>query len=82
MIETTFIEKVYNGGASKNNTGFIGGEPKQILDYSNAKETENLISLLKENNFTKIHIRLHSVTNNFLKKVLRLKILRSGNPIF
>lgn len=50
------IEKVYNGGASKNNTGFIGGEPKQILDYSNAKETENLISLLKENNFTKIHI--------------------------
>lgn len=50
------IEKVYNGGASKNNTGFIGGEPKQILDYSNAKETENLILLLKENNFTKIHI--------------------------
>ena len=50
------IEKVYNGGASKNNTGFIGGEPKQILDYSNAKETENLISLLKEYNFTKIHI--------------------------
>ena len=48
------IEKVYNGGASKNNAGFIGGEPKQILDYSNAKETENLISLLKENNFTKI----------------------------
>jgi len=51
-----FIEKIYNGGASKNNTGFIGGEPKQILDYSNAKETENLISFLKENNFTKIHI--------------------------
>ena len=50
------IEKVYNGGASKNNIGFIGDEPKQILDYSNAKETENLISLLKENNFTKIHI--------------------------
>lgn len=50
------IEKVYNGGASKNNTGFIGGEPKQILDYSNTKETENLISVLKENTFTKIHI--------------------------
>lgn len=50
------IEKIYNGGASKNNSGFIGGEPKQIFNYSTAKETENVISILKENNFTKIHI--------------------------
>ena len=50
------IEKIYNGGASKNNSGFIGGEPKQIFNYSTAKETENLISILKENTFTKIHI--------------------------
>ena len=50
------IEKVYNGGASKNNTGFIGGEPEQIFNYSKPVETENLISVLKENTFTKIHI--------------------------
>lgn len=51
-----FIEKIYNGGASKNNTGFIGGEPEQIFNYSKSVETENLISMLKENTFTKIHI--------------------------
>ena len=51
-----FIEKIYNGGASKNNTGFIGGEPEQIFNYSKSVETENLISVLKENTFTKIHI--------------------------
>lgn len=50
------IEKIYNGGASKNNSGFIGSEPKQIFNYSTAKETENVISILKENNFIKIHI--------------------------
>lgn len=26
------IEKIYNGGASKNNSGFIGGEPNQIFN--------------------------------------------------
>lgn len=51
-----FIEKIYNGGASKNNSGFIGGEPEQIFNYSKSVETENLISVLKENTFTKIHI--------------------------
>ena len=50
------IEKIYNGGASKNNTGFIGGESEQIFDYSKPLETENLVSVLKENGFTKIHI--------------------------
>ncbi len=51
-----FIEKIYNGGASKNNSGFIGSEPEQIFDYSKSIETENLIAVLKENTFTKIHI--------------------------
>lgn len=51
-----FIEKIYNGGASKNNSGFIGGEPEQIFNFSKSVETENLISVLKENSFTKIHI--------------------------
>lgn len=51
-----FIEKIYNGGASKNNSGFIGGEPEQIFNYSKSVETENFILVLKENTFTKIHI--------------------------
>lgn len=51
-----FIEQVYIGGASKNNTGFIGGDPIKMLDYSKALEAETLIATLKETNFTKIHI--------------------------
>ena len=50
------IEKMYNGGASKNNTGFVGNEPKEIINYSNQVEAESLITILKENTFTKIHI--------------------------
>lgn len=50
------IEKIYNGGASKNNTGFVGNEPKEIINYSNQAEAESLITILKENTFTKIHI--------------------------
>ena len=50
------IEKVYTGGASKNNTGFIGNDPQIKLNYSKPVQTEKLIRLLKENNFTKIHI--------------------------
>lgn len=51
-----FIEQVYIGGASKNNTGFIGNDPIKMLDYSKALEAETLIATLKETNFTKIHI--------------------------
>lgn len=51
-----FIEQVYIGGASKNNTGFIGDDPIKMLDYSKALEAETLIATLKETNFTKIHI--------------------------
>ncbi len=51
------IEKLYYGGASKNNSGFIGGAAEEILHYrSNAIDAERLVALLKENNFTKIHI--------------------------
>lgn len=51
-----FIEQVYIGGASKNNTGFIGNDPIKVMDYSKDVDAENLISTLKENKFTKIHI--------------------------
>lgn len=51
-----FIEKVYFGGASKNNNGFVGKEPLAILNYSADVEAEMLISYLKQKKFTKINI--------------------------
>ena len=51
------IEKPYSGGASKDNSGFIGAAAVENLRYeSNTTDTTRLIALLKENNFTKIHI--------------------------
>ena len=51
------IEKPYSGGASKDNSGFIWGAAEEVLHYeSNAHDATRLVSLLKENNFTKIHI--------------------------
>lgn len=51
------IEKLYSGGASKDNSGFIGGQVVKTLNYEeNPLDAEVLISILKENRFTKIHI--------------------------
>ena len=51
------IETVYLGGASKDNSGFSGGHPLHELAYlQNAIDEAKLISLLKETNYTKIHI--------------------------
>lgn len=51
------IEKVYSGGASKNNAGFRSKSPVFTLHYGeNPLDAEKLISLLKENNYTKINI--------------------------
>ncbi|MBO6293046.1 MAG: hypothetical protein J6N51_12465 [Selenomonas sp.] len=51
------IEKLYSGGASKDNSGFIGGKPVKTLNYGNNDvDAENLIMLLKQNSYTKIHI--------------------------
>ena len=47
------IEKLYTGSASKDNSGFIGGEAENVLHYDVALDAESIISLLKENNFTK-----------------------------
>ncbi len=51
-----FIERLYTGGASKDNSGFIGGEAAEDLCYSLPLGAERLVEILKENNFTKIHI--------------------------
>lgn len=52
------IEKVYFGGASKNNEGFSGGHaPDEVLDYkNNQSDVLRLRDLLKQNNYTKIHL--------------------------
>lgn len=50
------IEKLYTGGASKDNSGFIGKDAEKVLHYDEAVDAELLIALLRENNFTKIHI--------------------------
>lgn len=51
------IEKIYNGGASKDNVGFIGHSPVKELSYvEDMNDTQELIQLLRSNTYTKIHI--------------------------
>lgn len=50
------IEQLYCGGASKDNVGFIGGHAEKVLHYDKTIDAESVISLLKEDNYTKIHI--------------------------
>lgn len=53
----TYIERVYLGSASKDNVGFVGGHPFAELSYvENQADEATLISMLRENIFTKIHI--------------------------
>ncbi len=50
------IEKLYSGGASKDNSGFIGGNAEKVLHYDNPLDVEGIVALLKECNYSKIHI--------------------------
>lgn len=50
------IEKIYSGGASKDNSGFIGGNAEKVLHYDTPLDTESIVALLKECNYTKINI--------------------------
>lgn len=50
------IEKLYSGGASKDNSGFIGGNAEKVLHYDKPLDAESIVALLKECNYTKIHI--------------------------
>ena len=50
------IEKLYSGGASKDNSGFIGGNAETVLHYDKPLDVESIVTLLKECNYTKIHI--------------------------
>ncbi len=50
------IEKAYSGAASRNNEKFVAGDFFKKLNYSTPEEEEELIGILKTNNYTKIHI--------------------------
>lgn len=50
------IEKLYSGGASKDNSGFIGGDAETVLHYDKPLDVESIVKLLKECSYTKIHI--------------------------
>lgn len=50
------IEKVYFGGASKSNSGFVGHSYIAKYDYADQVAAANLIRVLKENAYTKINI--------------------------
>ena len=52
-----YIEKVYTGGASKSNAGFLGGEYDEKYSYGNNDlAITRLIDRLREPKFTRIHI--------------------------
>ena len=51
-----YIETIYNGGASKANTGFVGGTYDQKYDYSKQMDASKLITILKSAEWTKIHL--------------------------
>lgn len=50
------IEKVYHGGASKDNSGFSSNAPYATYNYDNLLEESQLIEVLRSCNFTKINI--------------------------
>lgn len=50
------IERVYFGGASKNDAGFAGGPYVTKFEYSNQLDAERLIDVLKQDEYTRIHI--------------------------
>ena len=51
-----YIEKIYAGAASKDNAAFIGESADKILHYNNSFEAEEIVTLLKQDYYTKIHI--------------------------
>lgn len=50
------IERIYVGGASKQNSGFQSKFSPVILNYDNQVDAEKLVSILKQKKYTKINI--------------------------
>ena len=51
-----YIERIYTGAASKDNSNFVCGNPCKKYNYTNDLDAEGLIEVLKEKNFIKIHL--------------------------
>ncbi len=50
------IETIYVGAASKQNQGFIIGDCVEMFDYTNQRDEDRMIKILKTDNYTKIHL--------------------------
>lgn len=51
------VERLYDGGASKGNVGFVGGQYGEKFEYgSDQIAASRLIECLRESNYTRIHI--------------------------
>lgn len=55
------IEQVYIGGASTNNTSFVGGTPLQTIDMTSMTGQSQIVDLLKQYNYTKINIDVNCI---------------------
>jgi len=55
------IERVYIGGASKNNQSFVGKSPLQTIDMTSQIGKTQIITLLKQNDYTKINIDVNCI---------------------
>lgn len=55
------IEKVYIGGASTNNSSFVGGKPIQTIDMTSMSGQATIINLLKQSNYTKINLDVNCI---------------------
>ena len=68
----SYIERVYSGGASKGNSGFTGYAYDQKFVLSNQLDVSKLIGILRERNWTKIHIDENCIVGwatNFYRRV-------------
>lgn len=52
----TSIEKVYTGGASKDNAGFVSNPTKEKIDFTTPLGQSRIIELLRETHYTKVNI--------------------------
>jgi len=50
------IEKIYSGGASKDDKGFVGKDYNEKYSYNKELDAANLINTLREKHFEKIHL--------------------------
>lgn len=52
----TCIEKVYTGGASKDNAGFVSNPFKEKIDFTTQLGQSRIIEILRESQYTKVNI--------------------------